>query len=100
VTATTPDPRPHLRGRLLDRLDDVGDALHLPVTGRRVPGTIAVAVLAALASLAASAYFVRNHLSLGYGDALAHLTAARQLFDAPSGGTVPPLRPCCSRRSS
>ncbi len=92
MTATTPDPRPPLRQRVIDRLDDVGDALHLPVTGRRVPGTIAVAVLAALASLAASAYFVRNHqLSLGYADAVAHLTVARQLIDSPAGFTVPPL---------
>ncbi|HEX5335947.1 MAG TPA: hypothetical protein VFW55_08705 [Propionicimonas sp.] len=92
MTATTPEPRQLLRERLLDRLDDVGDALHLPVTGRRVPGTGAVAVLAGLASLAASAYFVGNHhLSLAYGDALAHLTVARQLFDAPAGFTVPPL---------
>ncbi len=92
MPATTPDHRPHLRQRLLDRLDDVGDALHLPVTGRRVPGTIAVAILAGLASLAASAYFVGNHhLSLAYGDALAHLTAARQLFDARAGISAPPL---------
>ncbi|HEY3337051.1 MAG TPA: hypothetical protein VGK18_00995 [Propionicimonas sp.] len=92
MTATTPDHRPLLRERLLNRLDEVGDALHLPVTGRRVPGTIAVAVLAALASLGASVYFVGNHqLSLGYADALAHLTAARQLFDAPAGFSVPPL---------
>ena len=91
MTATTPDPRPPLRERFLGRLDEVGEALHLPVTGRRVPGTITVAVLAALASLAASSYFVAKHLTLGYGDALAHLTAARQLFDAPAGVLVPPL---------
>ena len=91
MTATTPDPRPPLRERLLGRLDEVGEALHLPVTGRRVHGTITVAVLAALASLAASSYFVAKHLTLGYGDALAHLTAARQLFDAPAGVLVPPL---------
>ena len=92
MTAPTPDPRPPLSQRLLDRFDEVGDALHLPVTGRRVPGTVAVAVLAALASLAASAYFVQSHhLSLGYADALAHLTAARQLFDSPAGFSVPPL---------
>jgi hypothetical protein len=91
VTATTPASRPPALVRLLDRLDDVGDALHLPVTGRRVPGTVAVAAFAALASLAASVYFVNHHLSLGYADALAHLTTARQLFDAPAGFAVPPL---------
>ena len=72
-------------------LDRAGDALHLPVTGHRVPGTVAVALLAGAASLAASSYFVPNHLSLAYGDALAHLTAARNLFDAPGGLAAPPL---------
>ncbi len=92
MTAPTPDSRPPLSQRLLDRFDEVGDALHLPVTGRRVPGTVAVAVVAAVASLAASVYFVQNHhLSLGYADAVAHLTTARQLFDSPAGFSVPPL---------
>lgn len=91
MTATTPVPRPPRGVRLIDRLDEVGDALHLPVTGRRVPGTVTIALLAGLASLAASGYFVGNQTSLAYGDALSHLTAARQLFDAPSGLAVAAL---------
>ena len=58
--------------------------LRNPVVGRRVPGTVLVALFAGLLSLAASAYFVPSGLSLAYGDALAHLTIARRLFDTMS----------------
>ncbi len=55
--------------------------LHSPVVGRRIPGTVPVAVLAGLASLLASAWFVTSGLALAYGDALSHLTIARRLAD-------------------
>ena len=50
-------------------------------TGRRVPGTVGVSVFAGVVSLLASGYLVPSGLSLAYGDALAHLTIARRLFD-------------------
>lgn len=57
------------------------DELHSPVVGRRVPGTVPVAVVAGLVSLLVSAWLVPSGLSLAYGDALSHLTIARRLFD-------------------
>lgn len=58
--------------------------VHSPVVGRRVAGTVPVAVAAGLASLLASAWFVSSGLSLAYGDALSHLTIARRIFDTMS----------------
>jgi hypothetical protein len=55
--------------------------LHSPVVGRRIPGTVPVAVAAGLISLLASLYLVSSGLNLAYRDARSHLTIARRLFD-------------------
>jgi hypothetical protein len=55
-----------------------------PATGRRVPGTVPVGVLAAVIALLASAYLVPNGFSVAYSDAQSHLTIARRLFDTRS----------------
>ena len=76
VTAVTP-PR---TGRAAQFWGELAE----PVTGRRVPGTVPVAIVAGLVSLVASAYLVASGLNLAYGDARAHLTIARRLFDTIS----------------
>lgn len=58
--------------------------LNQPVTGRRVPGTVPVAIAATLIALTASAYLVPSGLSLAYSDAQSHLTIARRLLDTRS----------------
>ncbi len=55
-----------------------------PVTGRRVAGTVPIAILAALIALAVAAYLVPNGWGLAYSDAQSHLTIARRLFDTRS----------------
>lgn len=50
--------------RFLARFDLLLDEIHAPVIGRRVPGTLPVALVAFLASLGASAYFVSTGLSM------------------------------------
>lgn len=85
MTPHTPGPHHRWSVRLLTRFDALSDELHSPLLGRRVPGTIPVAVIAALASLAASLYFVPNHFSLAYPEALNHLTIARAFVDNIGG---------------
>ncbi len=74
-------PVPGTREPVIARAARLWDELHSPVVGRRVAGTVPVAVVAGLVSLLASAWFVPSGLSLAYGDALSHLTIARRLFD-------------------
>ncbi len=73
--------RPAVASYAARRLAQLQAEIRQPVVGRRVPGTVPVAVGSGLVSLAASAVFLGSGLSLAYGDALAHLTIARRLFD-------------------
>ena len=54
--------------------------------GRRVPGTLTVALVGLLVAIVASAVTVANKTNLDYGDALAHLTIARRIVDSKSPG--------------
>ncbi len=66
-------------GRVWQTLDSA------PV-GRRVPGTVPVFVLGCLAGALASVYTVRTGTNLDYGDAMAHLTISRRVFDSKVPG--------------
>lgn len=83
VTATLQAPR-RADESARNPISRLARDLRAAPSGRRVPGTVPVAVFAGVASLLASAYFVPAGLSLAYGDALAHLTIARRLFDTLS----------------
>ncbi|CAN5461634.1 hypothetical protein BH11ACT8_BH11ACT8_03610 [soil metagenome] len=53
---------------------------------RRVPGTLAAFVLGAVVAAAASMYTVKHGTNLDYGDARAHLSIARRVFDSKAPG--------------
>lgn len=50
--------------------------------GRRVPGTVPVAIAAALVVIVTAAFTVSNGWALAYPDAQSHLTIARRIFDS------------------
>lgn len=66
------------------RLHALWDDLDRPLAGRRVPGTVPVALVAGVIALVASAFLVPSGFSLAYSDAQSHLTIARRLFDTRS----------------
>jgi hypothetical protein len=61
-------------------------SLGAPVVDRRVPGTMGVAVLAAVVGAVAGWLSVSSGAALFYDDASSHLTIARRLFDAVNPG--------------
>lgn len=54
--------------------------------GRRVRGSLAVAVLAAAVQLAAAGYFNADHSTLFIADAQSHLSIARRILDSQAPG--------------
>ena len=56
------------------------------VDGRRVPGTLIVACVAAACGVAGSVVSVETGTVNAYGDALSHLTIARRIFDSMAPG--------------
>lgn len=63
---------------------DLGELWHEldePLTARRVPGSVPVAITAIIIGLIAAAFLVPSGWSLAYSDAQSHLTIARRLFD-------------------
>lgn len=58
--------------------------MDLPITGRKIPGTIPVAVLAALIELATAAIWIGDGLTLAFPEAEARLTVARHVLDSSS----------------
>ena len=54
--------------------------------GRRISGTVPVAIFGAMVAAAASAVTVSRHINMDYGDAMAHLTIARRIIDSKSAG--------------
>ncbi|WP_285247172.1 glycosyltransferase family 39 protein [Pseudarthrobacter sp. efr-133-R2A-89] len=61
-------------------------ALGAPAAGRRVPGTAAIAVVAAAVGFLACLYTTGQGSNLDYSDAQSHLTIARRVFDSKAPG--------------
>lgn len=57
-----------------------------PITGRRVPGTVPVAVAALLVGTAASIVCITAKINMDYADAMSHLTIARRIVDGKAPG--------------
>lgn len=57
-----------------------------PAVQRQVPGTLAVFVLGVTVAAIASVYTVRHGTNMDYGDARAHLSIARRVFDSKAPG--------------
>ncbi len=57
-----------------------------PVTGRRVPGTLLVAMAALLVGTIASIVCVSAKINMDYADAMSHLTIARRIVDGKAPG--------------
>jgi hypothetical protein len=60
--------------------------LGAPVTGRHVPGTATVAMVAAVVGYAACLYTTGQGTNLDYPDPQSHLTIARRVFDSKEPG--------------
>ena len=61
-------------------------ALGAPASGRRIPGTATIAVVAAAVGLLACLYTTGQGSNLDYSDAQSHLTIARRVFDSKAPG--------------
>ncbi|HEU4668541.1 MAG TPA: glycosyltransferase family 39 protein [Arthrobacter sp.] len=61
-------------------------SLGAPVSGRHVPGTAAVAAVAAAVGFLACLYTTGQGSNLDYSDAQSHLTIARRIFDSKAPG--------------
>ncbi|WP_236557592.1 ArnT family glycosyltransferase [Arthrobacter sp. 9AX] len=61
-------------------------SLGAPVSGRHIPGTATVAVVAAAVGFLACLYTTGNGSNLDYSDAQSHLTIARRIFDSKAPG--------------
>jgi 4-amino-4-deoxy-L-arabinose transferase-like glycosyltransferase len=68
------------------RLRAAWAALGAPATGRRVPGTLVVALIALIAGTAAAFWSIGTDLHFAYADAQSHLTIARRIFDSKAPG--------------
>ncbi|MCE1175153.1 MAG: hypothetical protein LWW77_11185, partial [Propionibacteriales bacterium] len=62
--------------------------MNVPANGRRVPGTLPVAAVAAVASLLSAVFWVGSGLALAFPEAQARLTNARHLFDSAAPTTA------------
>jgi len=68
----------------IERSGTLWASMDRPAIGRRVPGTVPVAIAAAVIAVLAAAYLVPNGYNLAYSDAQSHLTIARRLLDTRS----------------
>lgn len=64
----------------------IWDSLDAPVSERQIPGTVAVATLAAVVGYLACLYTTGQGTNLDYSDAQSHLSIARRIFDSRSPG--------------
>lgn len=62
------------------------DLMAAPVSGRRIPGTATVAMIAAVVGYAACLYTTGQGTNLDYPDPQSHLTIARRVFDSKAPG--------------
>ena len=62
------------------------DLLGQKPAGRKVPGSVLVAVLAGVIALAVSCFTVPTGWAMAYSDAQSHLTIARRVFDSMAPG--------------
>ncbi len=83
MTASTFAPERAL-ARPTSRVSALWAELDAPITSRRVPGTVPIALAAVVVALLASAFLVPTGWSLAYSDAQSHLTIARRLLDTRS----------------
>ncbi|MEV8442161.1 hypothetical protein AB0425_32700 [Actinosynnema sp. NPDC051121] len=84
--ATGQAPRSATGASIARRMRVTWRAMDEPVRGPRVPGTVAVSVVAVLLMTGVSLYVVGQGGNLWYSDALSHLTIARRVFDNLSPG--------------
>ncbi|RFA07949.1 hypothetical protein B7R54_01010 [Subtercola boreus] len=95
MSLVTSDPRPRAApdepsspalSRLTRWMLERWDSLGAPAVGRRVPGTLVIAVLALVVGLAAVIVSTTSGLNLAYADSQSHLTISRRLFDSKAPG--------------
>jgi len=82
----TDTPAPPAAGERTPWLRRNWAALGAPAAGRRIPGTAAIAVVAAAVGLLACLYATGQGSNLDYSDAQSHLTIARRVFDSKAPG--------------
>lgn len=62
------------------------DRLGRPVTGRQVPGTVVVLVVALIVGFAACLVTTSSGINLAYADTQSHLSISRRIFDSKAPG--------------
>ena len=84
--ASTEERRPTWAARLGGAAATLWRVLDEPARGRRVPGTLPVAIIALLVGFASCLWFMNGQYNMAYADAVSHLTISRRIFDSMAPG--------------